>query len=263
MDAQQNLMHGQKSKHWDMLKKKITSAKISDALTALKFEVNGRKFTALRPLGEGGYSQVFEVYDSDKNLFALKVVNLAVQSETTKDNIIKEILFLEKLKNCSLVVRAFEYQIEKTETEHRMFVLLERGDKDLYQLLSLHKDQNTLSPSRLRFYWEQMLLAVQQVHRANIIHADIKPGNFLLVAGELKMIDFGMACELNPGQNFVVRNSVSGTRDYMSPEIYAGYRDRGRSDGGRKTSGRGDQQDRRVGAGNYPVSGCVRIRPIF
>ena len=53
-----NVMAGQQSRNWDMLKKKITSAKITDALTALKFEVNGKKFTALRPLGEGGYSQI-------------------------------------------------------------------------------------------------------------------------------------------------------------------------------------------------------------
>jgi serine/threonine-protein kinase TTK/MPS1 len=63
---------------------------------------------------------------------------------------------------------------------------------------------------------------VQEVHQANIIHADIKPGNFLLVAGELKIIDFGMACEIPPGQNYVVRKTICGTREFMSPEVYAG-----------------------------------------
>ena len=60
------------------------------------------------------------------------------------------------------------------------------------------------------------------MHKANIIHADVKPANFLLVAGELKLIDFGMACQVPPGQDHVVRSSASGTREYMSPEVYSG-----------------------------------------
>jgi serine/threonine protein kinase len=38
-----------------------------------------------------------------------------------------------------------------------------------------------------RFYWEQMLEAVHQVHSHNIVHADLKPSNFLLVGSELKV----------------------------------------------------------------------------
>ena len=63
----------------------------------------------------------------------------------------------------------------------------------------------------------------RDVHNTNILHADIKPGNFLLVAGELKLIDFGLAMELVPGQEFVQKKYLLGTKDYMSPEVYAGY----------------------------------------
>ena len=68
-----------------------------------------------------------------------------------------------------------------------------------------------------------MLLAVQDVHDNNMIHADIKPGNFLLVAGELKIIDFGMAMEITHGHNYVLRKFMGGTRDFMCPEIWASY----------------------------------------
>ena len=218
-----NVKSGQKSKNWDMIKKKITTAKITEALTALKFEVNGKKVTVLRPLGEGGYSQVYEVYDKDKKIFALKIVDLSVQSDKMKNDLIREIVFLEKLKNCKFVVRAFDYEIRETEDEHKMFVVMEKGDKDLFQILARHKENKTLSPARLRFYWEQMLEAVNEVHNNNIIHADIKPGNFLLVPGELKIIDFGMAMELSSGQDYVVRKFLGGTKEFMSPEVYAGY----------------------------------------
>ena len=74
----------------------------------------------------------------------------------------------------------------------------------------------------------------------NIIHADIKPGNFLMVAGQLKLIDFGFAMETIPGRNnsileintdhsflgqqdYVQKKSLFGTKDFMSPEVFAGY----------------------------------------
>ena len=47
---------------------------------------------------------------------------------------IKEIVFLEKLKNCSGVVKAFEYELKETEDSHWMYVLMEKGDMDLFQV---------------------------------------------------------------------------------------------------------------------------------
>ena len=38
-----------------------------------------------------------------------------------------------------------------------------------------------------------MLQAVQTIHEKAIVHSDLKPANFLLVAGSLKLIDFGIA----------------------------------------------------------------------
>ena len=137
----------------------------------------------------------------NKKIFALKTVNLANQSERAKTDLIKEIVFLEKLKNCSGVVKAFEYELKETDDSHWMYVLMEKGDMDLFQVLAAARENDNLTPSKLRFYWEQMLQAVRDVHNMNIIHADIKPGNFLLVAGQLKLIDFGLAMEEVPGHS--------------------------------------------------------------
>ena len=37
--------------------------RLREALSSAKLYVNGKKLTILRPLGEGGYSMVYEVYD--------------------------------------------------------------------------------------------------------------------------------------------------------------------------------------------------------
>lgn len=38
-----------------------------------------------------------------------------------------------------------------------------------------------------------MLQAVHVIHEEKIVHTDLKPANFLLVKGSLKLIDFGIA----------------------------------------------------------------------
>lgn len=38
-----------------------------------------------------------------------------------------------------------------------------------------------------------MLQAVQVIHEEKIVHSDLKPANFVLVKGSLKLIDFGIA----------------------------------------------------------------------
>jgi len=38
-----------------------------------------------------------------------------------------------------------------------------------------------------------MLEAVKVIHDEKIVHSDLKPANFVLVKGRLKLIDFGIA----------------------------------------------------------------------
>ncbi len=74
-----------------------------------------------------------------------------------------------------------------------------------------------------RYYWEQMLESVLAIHDEHIVHSDLKPNNFVLVRGHLKVIDLGLSVELRPGQQFVRRDFLGGTRDYMSPESLQCY----------------------------------------
>jgi len=57
--------------------------------------------------------------------------------------------------------------------------------------------------------WQQILKAVRTIHDERIVHSDLKPANFMLVRGELKLIDFGIAKAIqNDTTNIVKENQV-------------------------------------------------------
>lgn len=57
--------------------------------------------------------------------------------------------------------------------------------------------------------WQQILKAVRTIHDERIVHSDLKPANFMLVRGELKLIDFGIARAIqNDTTNIVKENQV-------------------------------------------------------
>lgn len=90
--------------------------------------------------------------------------------------------------------------------------VMECGEIDLAKLLS-ERQGEAIDLPWLTSYWHQvhvfmtasvllvadskshsqMLQAVHVIHEEKIIHSDLKPANFLLVKGSLKLIDFGIA----------------------------------------------------------------------
>ncbi|XP_073352214.1 serine/threonine-protein kinase MPS1 isoform X5 [Aegilops tauschii subsp. strangulata] len=66
--------------------------------------------------------------------------------------------------------------------------------------------------------YEQMLEAVNTIHEERIVHSDLKPANFMLVKGSLKLIDFGIAKAIMNDTTNIQRDSQVGTLNYMSPE---------------------------------------------
>lgn len=63
--------------------------------------------------------------------------------------------------------------------------------------MELHKRRKALTEPEVRYLMQQTLLAVDHLHRSNIIHRDIKLGNlFLNDEMWIKIGDFGLATKV-------------------------------------------------------------------
>jgi serine/threonine-protein kinase TTK/MPS1 len=98
---------------------------------------------------------------------------------------------------------------------------MEMGELDLNKILELRlkSEQAKFDVSFVRHYWKEMLECLQAIHLHDIVHSDLKPHNFVLVKGQLKLIDFGIANAIQTDETVNVhRETQIGTPNYMSPE---------------------------------------------
>jgi len=68
----------------------------------------------------------------------------------------------------------------------------------LQSLTELQKRRHTITEPECRYFIQQVALACAYLHRAQVIHRDLKLGNlFLNDAMEIKIGDFGLATRLD------------------------------------------------------------------
>lgn len=75
--------------------------------------------------------------------------------------------------------------------------------------------EKSLSESNARFYFRQLIDAVDHCHNKNIVHRDIKLENLLLDGNTLKLADFGYSEEIDK----VDFQMIVGSAHYLSPEV--------------------------------------------
>lgn len=78
------------------------------------------------------------------------------------------------------------------------------------------RDFPNLTDREIKFYFANLVLAIEFLHTHNIVHCDVKPENLVIGAdGYLMLTDFGLAQTLHSDDSW----NRMGTLEYMSPEV--------------------------------------------
>ncbi|XP_050081572.1 dual specificity protein kinase TTK [Anopheles aquasalis] len=176
--------------------------------------INGKEYLVMKKLGSGGSSSVFLAKQVSSGLeCAVKLVNLNGDANLV-EGYLNETRLLAKLQTNENVIALYDYA--HIPEAGQLFLVMEKGECDLHRILQTYTKDIPLYS--LVSIWHQMVQCVHYIHEKGVIHLDLKPANFLMIRGRLKLIDFGIASNISYDSTSIMKFSQAGTFNYISPE---------------------------------------------
>ena len=178
-----------------------------------KDKVSAKDFLCLALLGRGSFGEVYLVQKiTTKKNYAMKVLRKErIMGQNLSKYAIAERNVLS-LSNHPFIVK-LNYAFQNST---KLFLILEYcPGGDLSKHLSIEK---RFKEERAKFYLCEILLALEDLHKRNIIFRDLKPDNVVLNnEGHCKLTDFGLSKEgIDSEQN---TKSFCGSLAYLAPEV--------------------------------------------
>ena len=170
-------------------------------------------FIKLKVLGKGSFGEVLLVkLKANNKYYAMKIlikkqVKLRHQEAHTK----AERDLMVKI-NCPFIVNIkFAFQ-----DEYKLYIITEfmQGGEMFFHL---HKEKK-FSNEKARFYIIEIILAIEFLHKHNMLYRDLKPENIMVDSnGHIKLTDFGLSKMFTKTKEKAF--TICGTPQYLAPEI--------------------------------------------
>ena len=169
------------------------------------------KYRRGKKLGMGGFGEVYEfiIIETNEKRAAKIISNSKIddpqsQSSYFYEKKFNELLGFKYLCKC--------YNIFNDE-QNTYFILDYMKNKTLNEL----NEKRRLTELEIKHYCFELLLAIEYLHKMNIIHRDIKLSNVLLNENmEVRLCDFGLAIDNGVKE----QKNICGTLNYIAPELY-------------------------------------------
>ncbi|XP_052445317.1 serine/threonine-protein kinase PAK 5 isoform X3 [Carassius gibelio] len=172
-------------------------------------------YTFKEELGRGATGIVFLVDEGEGNHVVVKQMNSRDRNEL--DTVTKEMKILKEMIHGYIV--SYVDSFEDEQSGLYCIVMEYCAGGDLKKKMETQKEKGFFEEQQILDWFVQICLALQYIHKNNVLHRDIRPENvFLTEDGFINLGDFG--CSKMLERDEVYAESAVVLRNYSSPEVY-------------------------------------------
>jgi serine/threonine protein kinase/predicted Zn-dependent protease len=171
------------------------------------------RYQIIEELGKGGMGKVYKALDKEiDGKVALKLIKPEVAADkNTIKRFQNELKFARKISHRN-VCRM--YDLNKEEGSYYITMEYVPGE----DLKSTIRRVGPLGAGKTIFIAKQVCEGLEEAHRLDVVHRDLKPQNIMIdKEGNARIMDFGIARSV-AGKGITGAGVMIGTPEYMSPE---------------------------------------------
>jgi len=180
------------------------------------------RYEDLEVIGRGGMGVIYKARDPVlERSVALKVISSVELTDDLRARFYREARACARLRDHPNIVTIHDMG----EDAGRLFIVMELLEGEELRRLMARRAPLTLE-NKLAIL-RQICDGLYHAHQRGVVHRDIKPANvFLLPAGQVKILDFGIArLAAATTHGDLTRGMMMGTPRYMAPEQVRGHAD--------------------------------------
>uniref|UniRef100_A0A7S1TTR8 Protein kinase domain-containing protein n=1 Tax=Phaeomonas parva TaxID=124430 RepID=A0A7S1TTR8_9STRA len=188
-----------------------------------------RQYTPVGVIGKGSYGVVASAErreeDGSTKKVAIKRLRPMAKDSWDARHTLREIRIMRLIGWHPNVIDLVDLSLNYAQDE--LYIYMELMDSDLHRIIQSRQE---LSSAHISVIIKQVIYGVQALHKCNLLHRDLKPGNILVSRDcQVRITDFGLARSLEKGNQGDARADAGNnanplteyvvTRWYRCPEL--------------------------------------------